>query len=201
MTNVLLIRHTTHDLVGKKILGRTPGIHLNDLGKQQAVQLAEALSVLPIEAIYCGPMERTRESAEPLARKLGLPLHVADEFDELQMGDWTDLTFGELDLLPEWRKWNIRRSEITPPNGESMHQVQVRVLAKIAALRNRFSCVAVFTHGDVIRAAICYFVGMHLDLLSRFQIDPGSVSVVQMHADHPIVRTLNWVPIRTVLSW
>jgi broad specificity phosphatase PhoE len=200
MTNVLLIRHATHDLVGKKILGRTPGVHLNEAGKQQAAQLAETLSVFPIDAIYCGPLERTRESAEPLARRLGLPLHVADEFDELEMGDWTNLTLAKLQLVPEWRKWNAQRSETIPPNGESMHQVQVRVLAKIAALGNRFSCTAVFTHGDVIRAAICYFLGMHLDLLFRFQIDPGSVSIVQMHADNPVVRTLNWVPIKSAIG-
>ncbi|HEX5490397.1 MAG TPA: histidine phosphatase family protein [Candidatus Udaeobacter sp.] len=200
MTNVLLIRHATHDAVGKTILGRTPGVHLNDSGRRQAAQLAETLSVLPIDAVYCGPLERTRESAEPLARRLGLPLHVADEFDELEMGDWTNRTLAELDLLPEWRKWNAQRSEIIPPNGESMHQVQVRVLAKIAALGNRFSCTAVFTHGDVIRAAISYFLGMHLELLFRFQIDLGSVSIVQMHAGEAVVRILNWIPIKTAIG-
>jgi broad specificity phosphatase PhoE len=200
MSNVLLIRHAVHDAIGKKILGRTPGIHLNESGKQQAQELARRLSVLPIDAVYSGPLERTRESAEPLARRLGLPLHVADEFDELQMGDWTNRALGELDPLPEWHKWNIQRSETTPPNGESMYQVQVRVLAKIAALGNRFSCIAVFTHGDVIRAALTYFLGMHLDLLFRFQIDPGSVSIVQIHADHAVVRMLNWVPIKVVMS-
>jgi probable phosphoglycerate mutase len=81
-----------------------------------------------------------------------------------------------------------------------MHQVQERLLAKIQTFKNRFSCVAVFTHGDVIRAALAYFLGMHLDLLFRFQIDPGSVSVVQMGADHAVVRMLNWVPIKSVVS-
>ena len=200
MTDVLLIRHATHDLVGKKILGRTPGIHLSEVGRQQAAELAERLSVLPIDAVFCGPLERARESAEPLARRLGLPLHVADEFDELEMGDWTNLTLAELESVPEWRKWNSQRSETIPPNGESMHQVQVRVLAKMSALRNRFSCTAIFTHGDVIRAAICYFLGMHLDLLFRFQIDPGSVSIVQMHADDAFVRVLNWIPIKTAIG-
>ncbi|PYI81388.1 MAG: phosphoglycerate mutase [Verrucomicrobia bacterium] len=200
MPNVLLIRHATHDVVGKKMLGRTPGIHLNESGRQQAEQLADTISVLPIEAVYCGPLERTRETAEPLARKLRSPLHVADEFDELEMGDWTNRTLSELELIPEWHKWNTQRSETSPPTGESMHQVQARVLAKIAALGNRFRCIAVFTHGDVIRAALTHFLGMHLDLLFRFQIDPGSVSIIQIDADGAIVRLLNWVPIRTVLN-
>lgn len=125
---------------------------------------------------------------------------MADEFDELEMGDWTNRTLSELDLIPEWHKWNTQRSETVPPNGESMQQVQARVLAKIAALGNQFRYIAVFTHGDVIRAALIHFLGMHLDLLFRLQIDAGSVSIVQIHADGAIVRMINWVPIRTVLS-
>jgi probable phosphoglycerate mutase len=144
--------------------------------------------------VYCGPLERTRETAEPLARRLHLPLHMADEFNELDMGDWTNRTLGEIDLIPEWHKWNTQWSETTPPNDESMHHVQARVLAKMVALRNQFRCIAVFTHGDVIRAALSHFLGMHLDLLFRFQIDLGSISVVQMHPDYAIVRMLNWVP-------
>src|SRR5947207_6844124 len=47
-------------------------------------------------------------------RKLHLPLHVVDEFDELEMGDWTNRTLSELDLIPEWHKWNTQRSENVP---------------------------------------------------------------------------------------
>jgi len=175
MTTVLLIRHATHDVIGDKILGRTPGVHLNDLGRQQAEQLADVLSVLPIDAVYCGPLERTRETADPLVRRLHLPLHVADEFNELEMGDWTNRTLSELDLSPEWHKWNAQRSNTTPPKGEAMDQVQARVVAKIGALGKQFRCIAVFTHGDVIRAALTHSLGMHLNLLFRLQIDPGSV--------------------------
>jgi broad specificity phosphatase PhoE len=200
MTNLLLIRHATHDAVGKKILGRTPGIHLNGLGRQQAEQLARTLSTFPVDAVFCGPLERTRETAEPLTRILDLPLRVADDFDELEMGDWTNRTLNDLELIPEWHKWNLQRSKTVPPGGESMHQVQTRALAKIAAISNYFRCVAVFTHGDVIRAALTHFLGMHLDLLFRFEVDPGSISVVQMHAECAVVRMLNWVPIRPVTS-
>ena len=200
MTSILLIRHATHELVGKTILGRTPGVHLNDSGRRQAEQLAEKLSKLPIDAVYCGPLERTRESAEPLARRLDLQCQVAEEFNELDMGDWSNQTLAELDLSPDWHKWNTRRSETTAPEGESMQQVQARVLGKIAALRDQFHCIAIFTHGDVIRAVLTHFLGTHLDLLFRFEIDLGSVSVVQTHDDCAIVRMLNWVPIESLLS-
>jgi broad specificity phosphatase PhoE len=200
MINVLLIRHATHDAIGRRILGRTPGVHLNDAGIRQAEQLAETLSVLPIDTVFSGPLERARETARPLARRLNMNLQVAGEFDELAMGEWTNRTLAELNMNSEWRKWNTKRSETTPPNGESMHQVKTRTLARIAALGNEFRCIAIFTHADVIRAALTHFLGTDLDLLFRFQIDPASVSIVQIHADCAVVRTLNWVPFGTALN-
>jgi probable phosphoglycerate mutase len=80
-----------------------------------------------------------------------------------------------------------------------MREVQARVLGKIAAVRDQFHCIAIFTHGDVIRAALTHYLGVPLDLLFRFQIDPASVSVVQIHQDCAIVRMLNWIPIKNVL--
>ena len=48
------------------------------------------LPPLPIDAIYCGPLERVCETAAPLARNLGLPVEIAPDFDEIEMGDWTN---------------------------------------------------------------------------------------------------------------
>jgi broad specificity phosphatase PhoE len=192
MTNLLLIRHASHDFVNTRILGHTPGIHLNDLGRQQAEDLAAHLSGLSIDAVCSSPLERARETAEPLARRLNLEIQITDEFNEVNVGDWANRTFADLNSLPEWRNWNSCRSGTAPPNGEHMLDVQARIVTALGRLRDRYSCVAVFTHGDVIRAALLHFLGMHLDLLFRFQIDPGSVSVVQMHQHCAVVRTLNW---------
>jgi len=52
MTSLLFIRHAAHDVLGKRILGRTSGVHLNKAGRQQAEQLADRLSVLPIDAVF-----------------------------------------------------------------------------------------------------------------------------------------------------
>ncbi len=66
VTNFLLVRHGAHDYLGRAIAGRLPGVHLNELGRQQAKQIADKLSLLPIDAIYSGPLERVRETAAAL---------------------------------------------------------------------------------------------------------------------------------------
>ena len=192
MTHFVFVRHAAHGLLARGIIaGRRPGVHLNPLGKKQAQQIAERLSVLPIDAIYCGPLERARETAAPLAAKLGLPLQIAGEFDEIDFGPWTNRSFVELEDVPEWQQWNRFRSTARTPSGESMIAVQARALAKISQLRSRYEFVAIFTHGDIIRAVLAHFLGVHLDLFQRIAVDVASASVVELHPGFVRVRLVN----------
>jgi broad specificity phosphatase PhoE len=187
----LFVRHTAHDWLPKGIAGRQAGVHLNSCGCKKAENLAEGLAVLRIEAIYCSPLERACETAEPLARRLQLRPQIAEEFNEVDMGEWSGRTFAELKAMPGWERWNAFRSLTTPPGGESMIDVQRRVLRKLSELRDRYSAVAIFSHGDVIRATVAYFLGVHLDLFQRIKIDPGSVSAVELGDDFVGVCCVN----------
>ena len=190
-TNFLFIRHGAHDLLGKRIAGRQPGVHLNALGKEQAERLGERLSLLPLDAVYSGPLERVRETAEPICRHFGLPLQVAEEFTEVDFGDWTNWTFEELANVSQWRQFNSFRSTTAAPNGELMLQIQARVLRKLTELRAAHQFVAIVSHGDVIRATLAHLLGVHLDSFHRIEIDPASLSLVEIGDDFVKVRLLN----------
>ena len=192
MTQFLFVRHAEHDLLARGIIaGRMPGVHLNAVGKKQAEQMAERLSTLPIDAIYCSPLERARETAAPLAAKLGLELQIADEFNEIDFGSWTNRDFAELDKIPEWQQWNHFRSSTITPGGESMLAVQARALQKISELSRRHAFVAIFTHGDIIRAVLAHFLGVHLDLFQRIELDASSASLVELETRCVRVRLVN----------
>ncbi len=173
------------------IAGRQTGVHLNALGQQQAEQIAERLSVLPLEAIYCSPLDRARETAAPLAAKLGLQLQIADEFNEIDFGAWTNCAFAELDKNSQWQQWNSFRSSAFTPAGDSMVAVQARALNKISELRENYGFVAIFTHGDVIRAVLTHFLGVHLDLFQRIEVAPASASLVELNTRDVRVRLVN----------
>lgn len=190
-TNFLFIRHGAHDYLGRAIAGRRAGVHLNELGCQQAEHLAEKVSLLPIDAIYSGPLERVRETAEPLCRRFNLPLQIADEFTEVEVGDWTDRPFIELANEPLWSQFNAFRSSTAAPNGELMLEVQARALRKLAELRGQHRFVVIVTHGDVVRALMAHFLGMHLDLFFRIEIDPASLSLLEFGTNFALVRLLN----------
>jgi probable phosphomutase (TIGR03848 family) len=191
MTTFVLIRHGATDIMKSRIAGRMPGIHLNEAGQTQAARLPDRLRQFGIESVYSGPLERVRETAEPLCRELGLQLQVAQEFDEIDFGDWTNRTFEDLTSDPLWQRFNTVRSSTAPPNGELMLEAQTRALRKMAELCERHRIVAIVSHGDVLRAILIHFLGIHLDLFFRIEISPASISVVEWGGADPRVICVN----------
>src|SRR5690242_20290484 len=106
MTTFYLIRHGSNDFYQRGLVGRKPGVHLNDLGRREAIALADALAGEHLDAIFSSPLERCRETAEPLAKKISRPVRVAEALNEVDFGEWTDKTFAELDPQETWKQWN-----------------------------------------------------------------------------------------------
>lgn len=193
MTEFLLIRHGDNDFLGHTLAGWMPGIHLNENGRAQAEWIADRLLHVPIRAIYSSPLERARETAEPLARRLGLEIRISDALGEVHLGEWTGRAFDELRNDPQWRRFNSFRSGARIPGGETMIEFQQRMLAAMEAIRREHpeGTVAVVSHGDPIRAVLCHYLGMPLDLIHRLEIEPASVSVIRLGDDWAQVLRIN----------
>ncbi len=193
MTTFLLIRHAANDAVGKRISGWTPGIHLNQEGREQAEKLAKRLLHLPIKSVYSSPLERAQETAEPLAVRLGLQVHICEEVGEIRYGDWTGRDIEELKEVTQWQQFNLFRSGTRVPGGELMLEVQARVIVALENFRERHpdEMVAIVSHGDVIKAAIAHYAGIHLDLFHRIEISPASVSIAVVNDYGPQILRVN----------
>ena len=193
MSTFYLIRHGMVATVGHSIAGRQPGVHLTEEGVQQAEAVAERLAREPIRSIYTSPLERARETARPLADRLGLAAVVSDEIAELDFGNWTGRTMDELEQIPRWKLYNSFRSGTQMPGGEWMLQVQSRAVLFLQRLREQFpdEHVAIVSHGDVIRAVLLYYLGMPLDFVLRLEVTPGSVSVLRLEEYGPQVLAMN----------
>ena len=88
MTIIYLIRHAENDYLGKRLAGWLPGVHLNERGAAQAEALAERLSGIRFLAIYASPLERTMETAIPIAQRLGLQVIPRPALGEVHYGRW-----------------------------------------------------------------------------------------------------------------
>jgi probable phosphomutase (TIGR03848 family) len=193
MTTLLLIRHGETDAAGKVLAGWMPGWHLNTVGRMQVQRLAQRLSRRRVRSVYTSPLERTLETAEIIAAELGLTPRIADDLGEMRVGAWEGRLISELDEMDEWRTYNAHRASARPPGGELLAEVQARMVREVDHLREKHpgETVAVVSHGDPLRSLLCHCLGVPLDLISRFEVFPGSVSVVESAAWGPRVLCLN----------
>ena len=193
MTTFALIRHASHALLGHTIVGRLPGVQLSARGLREAEALASRLEGWPIQALYSSPLERARATAAAIADRLRLEVQAADELNEIDYGAWTNRTLADLREIPEWRRFNLFRSGSRIPGGESMVEVQDRMLQLIERLRcvHPEQTVALVGHGDVIKAALAYYLGVPLDLFGRIELSPASLSVIRVEPHGPQVLLIN----------
>ena len=193
MSLFYLIRHGEHDWLKRGIAGRTAGVELNEEGRRQAEGLAERFKGTRFDAIFASPMERAVQKAEPLAKKLSMEVRIAPEITELDFGEWNGRTFEELHADPRWEKWNRERTTYRIPGGELMSEVQERVVGFLVGLHeaNADGTFALFSHGDAIRAALCHWLGMPMDLLPRLHVDTGSISILALNARGPQIVAVN----------
>ena len=193
MTTFLLIRHGMHELGGHRIAGRMPGVHLSPDGIVQAERLVSRLDGIRVDAVLSSPMERTMETATPLAEHRGLTVERCDDLLEIDFGEWTGALLADLGGDPRWRKWNEFRSGHRTPGGESMVEVQTRVVALLQRLTAAApdGSFALVSHSDVIKAAVAHLVGAPLDLFLRIEISTASVTPVVIADLGPWVLAVN----------
>src|SRR5260370_40425598 len=128
MTVFHLLRHGEHRLAGRVLPGRMPGVGLSERGRAEIAAVAERLAGEGVAARFASPLQRTRESAEIIAARLGLPITFHDDLIELDFGEWTGATFDSIRADPRWQAWRTQRSLARIPGGESMRQVQRRIV-------------------------------------------------------------------------
>jgi probable phosphoglycerate mutase len=193
MTRFLLVRHGDTDAVGRYHAGRAAGVHINAEGRRQVQQLVAVLHDVPLAAVVSSPLERTRETAEPVAADHRLDVIVEPAIVEFDVGDWTGATFASLAADDRWRRFNAVRGLTRAPRGESMLDVQQRAVAAILALRDRFGAgpVMVVSHGDVLRAVLQFFLGMPIDLFQRIEVSPARISIVDLMDEAAHVLQVN----------
>ena len=197
MPTVLLIRHGENDFVKKgRLAGRKPGVHLNERGRTQAENLAKALAKTPIKAVYSSPLERTMETAEPIAKAHNLEVIKQAGLLEVDFGKWQDRTIKQLSRLKLWRIVQFSPSSARFPEGESFADAQYRIITEIEILcdehkpKDTIVCVS---HSDMIKLAVAYYLGIPLDLFQRLTVMPGSISTLHVAKGGARLFNLNYV--------
>lgn len=196
MTTVLLVRHGLTPLTGPVLAGWTPGVHLDERGRAQAVALGERLLPVPLAAIVVSPLERCRETAAAIlaGRAPAPPLHVDEQVGEVRYGAWTGCELRALRKEPLWAVVQGHPSAAVFPDGEGLAEMSARAVAAVRrwnAALGPDATYAVVSHGDVIKAILADALGLHLDGFQRIGVDPCSLSVVRYGTAASHVERIN----------
>lgn len=193
-TTLILVRHGQTPTTGAILPGRAKGLSLAETGVAQAERAGERIGALDsVTAIYASPMERTRETAAPIARATGLRVRVREGLNECDFGSWTGKKLADLRKLPEWTTVQKFPSGFRFPGGESFSEMQARITGTLAALAAEHpgETIVAVSHADCIKAAMAQALGVHLDTFQRIVISPCSISAYVHTLGGPIVLAVN----------
>lgn len=194
MTTVLLVRHGQTPTTGKVLPGRAKNLHLGDVGIKQAERAAERIAALTkVSAVYASPMERTQETAAPIAKATGCRIRTRAGLNECDFGDWTGKKLSDLRKLPEWRTVQSYPSGFRFPKGESFPEMQARITGALTDLvaEHPGETIVAVSHADTIKAAVAQALGTHLDQFQRIVVSPCSISAIMYGQTGPIVLAVN----------
>jgi probable phosphomutase (TIGR03848 family) len=192
---MVLVRHgrSTSNAAGT-LAGRTPGVELDEQGREQAAHLARRLKDISIDHLVSSPLERCRQTLAPLATALDLPVDVEERLLEVDYGSWTGRALKDLLHEPLWRVVQAHPSAAVFPQGEGLADMSARAVDAIRSIRKAATTdrtVLVCSHGDVIKAILADALGLHLDAFQRIVVAPASVSVIRYTPLRPFVERIN----------
>ncbi len=151
-TVVVLIRHGETDW---NVEGRYQGQAdppLNARGEAQAKALAERLAADGVRpaVVYASPLRRAWRTAEVVAHRLRVPLRPEPRLREIHLGAWQGVLASE--IARRWpglfHRWQTQPWQVRPPGGETLAEVQQRVLAAVDEILTRHAgqTVALVAH-------------------------------------------------------
>ena len=194
-TRLFLIRHAQNDWVRTgRLAGRTPGVHLNEEGRQQAEALGRRLAAAELQAVYSSPLERAIETAQAILKHHPhLELQIEEGIREVDFGKWTGRRLRQLARTRLWQTVQRTPSRARFPGGESIREMQMRVVEALERIAGQHpgGRIVIVSHSDVIKSVVAHYAGMHLDMFQRLIISPASLSIIALHRTGPRIVRVN----------
>lgn len=201
-TQILFIRHGETDWNRiKRIQGHTD-IPLAATGVEQARRLAqrlveEAVQGARLDAIYSSDLLRARQTAQPIATALGLPLQLREGLRERLYGAFEGYDREQIaERYPdEFEHWQSRDGGFAPPDGESMRAFYRRVMETVAPIvaahpGGRVACVA---HGGVLDCVYRFARDLTLEVPRDYALLNTSINVVDFEGGKG--KVVSWADI------
>ncbi len=171
------------------------GTPFNATGLAQAERLAERLANESIDAILCSDLRRALQTAEPVAKRLGLEIVPDARLREVDVGEWEGLTFADIEeRYPDFMAdWMTDKGYTRIPGGESAFDMAQRIEDLVISLRTRpdEETILLVTHGGWIQVLLCVTLGLPYERRHQFMLRNASVTVLSLYGEHTILELFN----------
>lgn len=198
MTELVLVRHgVTAWNRARRFQGHID-IPLDADGHRQARCLAQRLAREPMAAVYASDLTRARQTAEPIAQALGLPLRTEPLLRERHYGAFEGQDHEALarDHGEAYARWRARDPDFAlPGGGESLRSFDARVQAALQRLVQHHpgQRVVAVTHGGVLDCV--YRIAAGLELSAPRTHDLLNASLNRIAWDGTRFRLLGWADV------
>jgi probable phosphoglycerate mutase len=166
---------------------------LSELGRWQAEQVAARLGTETIHAMYVTTLQRTRQTAAPLAERLGLVPEVEADLREVHLGEWEGGVFRQMaaERHPVFTEMDRTQEWGAVPGAESSEALRARARAAVARIQARHpgKRVVAVSHGGAIGAVLAEATGSRS--LAFSAADNASITHLVLHGDRWLVRRFN----------
>lgn len=192
---LIMVRHGETLYNAQRRFTGQSDVPLNMLGKRQAAALGEYLATEHLDVIVTSDLERTRVTAEEIARYHGLPIQEDIDLRELAFGEWEGYTYDEVlardaKLVAQWRS---DPATYAPPGGETVSQLRDRCARALRNWQTQYPEASVLwvTHGGLIGVLLCHVLGIDLKRRWQFRHDNASISEMHLSGEHVTIVRLN----------
>jgi len=171
MINLYLLRHGKSIFNEKKLIQGQKDFAENGLSKsgiKQIREISKHLAKLEINKVFSSDLQRCREAADIVYKKIEIEISFVKELREQNCGDWEGMKSSEVKSESE--------KEIIPPNGESMQDVEKRVIPFIKKILKKDNNILIITHAAVIQNIVGYFLNIPYDSRFKIKLRGGSLS-------------------------
>jgi alpha-ribazole phosphatase len=185
---IWLVRHGLTDWNTQQRFCGHSEVPLSAQGRVQARWLAQRLQEEKISTIYTSDLSRARETAEIITsrRTQAVAVKVSAAWREVDFGAWEGLTYMEIaEQFKDQLGFFTDPEQYSPPNGEPLTHMLQRVQAELVEIARSDNLpvegdIVIVSHGGPLRVLLCSVLGMPLEHQWQLQLDPGSLSAIDL---------------------
>ena len=195
MLKLYLIRHGLTEWNRTNRFQGSTDIELCNEGLEQAVKIAERMSVESIDAVYSSDLSRAYATAQHIASHHQLDVIKVPEVREIHFGQWEGMTRSEIEKQKEYdfSAWHESPHTATFPGEGTLSAVQKRIMVGLNKIieESKEKNIVLVSHGGSIKLSILSLLDLDLSFYNKFWLGNTSLSIIELNKEKYILSLLN----------